>query len=61
MSGSRQEAGQSANLFALFDCLIDPESGAYLSEDYSFCLRWPTPAPMNSLATTARGSWERRD
>jgi hypothetical protein len=40
MSGSRRGAVQSANLFALFDCIIDPETGAYLSEDYSFCLRW---------------------
>jgi hypothetical protein len=40
MSGSRREAVQSSNLFALFDCIIDPETGAYLSEDYSFCLRW---------------------
>lgn len=30
----------SGNLYALFDCLIDPGSGAYLSEDYSFCRRW---------------------
>jgi hypothetical protein len=30
----------SSNLYALFDCIIDPETGAYLSEDYSFCLRW---------------------
>ena len=28
------------NLFALFDCMIDPENGTYLSEDYSFCRRW---------------------
>ena len=40
MTGSRREAAQSSNLFALFDCIIDPETGAYLSEDYSFCLRW---------------------
>ena len=40
MSGTRHEAVQSSNLFALFDCIIDPETGAYLSEDYSFCLRW---------------------
>jgi hypothetical protein len=40
MSGARREVAQSANLFALFDCIIDPETGAYLSEDYSFCLRW---------------------
>lgn len=26
--------------FALFDCWIDPASGAYLSEDYAFCHRW---------------------
>jgi hypothetical protein len=40
MSGSRREAVPSENLFALFDCIIDPETGAYLSEDFSFCRRW---------------------
>jgi hypothetical protein len=30
----------SDSLYALFDCLIDPETGAYLSEDYAFCRRW---------------------
>jgi hypothetical protein len=25
---------------AFFDCVIDPESGEYLSEDYTFCKRW---------------------
>lgn len=40
MSGVRRDALQSSNLFALFDCIIDPETGTYLSEDYSFCLRW---------------------
>ncbi len=30
----------SANQCALFDCMIEPESGDYLSEDYSFCRRW---------------------
>jgi hypothetical protein len=30
----------SANLSALFDSQIDPETGAYLSEDYAFCRRW---------------------
>ena len=25
---------------ALFDCMIDPESKRYLSEDYEFCRRW---------------------
>jgi len=40
LSGSRRETVQSSNLFAPFDCIIDPDTGAYLSEDYSFCLRW---------------------
>jgi hypothetical protein len=26
--------------FALFNCLIDEETGTYLSEDFSFCKRW---------------------
>jgi hypothetical protein len=30
----------SANRFALFECIIDPASGIYLSEDFSFCKRW---------------------
>lgn len=30
----------SGNQYALFDCMIDKESGAYLSEDYTFCKRW---------------------
>ncbi len=30
----------SPNLYALFDCLIDPDTGDYLSEDYAFCRRW---------------------
>jgi len=30
----------SPHRFALFDCLIDRTSGAYLSEDFSFCQRW---------------------
>jgi hypothetical protein len=39
-SGTRQEAAASPHLYALFDCIIDPDTGAYLSEDYSFCRRW---------------------
>lgn len=31
---------QSSNLFSLFDCMIEPETGHYLSEDYTFCYRW---------------------
>ena len=30
----------SPNQYALFDCMIEPESGDYLSEDYAFCRRW---------------------
>ncbi|MDP9127121.1 MAG: hypothetical protein M3N08_02515 [Pseudomonadota bacterium] len=30
----------SENLYALFDCMIDSETGVYLSEDYAFCRRW---------------------
>ena len=25
---------------ALFDCMIDPETGTYISEDFTFCKRW---------------------
>ena len=34
------ETPKSDNLYALFECAIDPETGAYLSEDYAFCRRW---------------------
>jgi hypothetical protein len=30
----------SDHLYALFDCMIDEATGAYLSEDYAFCKRW---------------------
>ena len=30
----------SPNQYALFDCIIEPETGIYLSEDYAFCRRW---------------------
>lgn len=33
-------APRSRNLYALFDCIIEPETGHYLSEDYTFCRRW---------------------
>lgn len=26
--------------YAVFDCMIDPETRRYLSEDYAFCRRW---------------------
>lgn len=28
------------NFYMLFDCIIDPESKRYLSEDFTFCYRW---------------------
>ena len=28
------------NLYALYECIIDPATGHYMSEDYSFCRRW---------------------
>ncbi len=31
---------RSSNQYALFDCMIEPETKAYLSEDYTFCRRW---------------------
>lgn len=30
----------SDNRFAFFDCMIEHETGDYLSEDYAFCKRW---------------------
>ncbi len=37
---SRDALAGSPNRFALFECMIDPESGTYLSEDFAFCKRW---------------------
>jgi hypothetical protein len=34
------ETPKSDNLYALYECAIDPETGDYLSEDYAFCRRW---------------------
>lgn len=30
----------SENRYNLFDCAVAPETGIYLSEDYTFCQRW---------------------
>ncbi|HTW27624.1 MAG TPA: hypothetical protein VME92_10890 [Acetobacteraceae bacterium] len=32
--------GPEGDRYALFDCMIDQETGEYLSEDYTFCRRW---------------------
>lgn len=39
---------------ALFDTLIDPESGEYLSEDFAFCRRWRDIGGEIWLDTTCR-------
>ncbi|MCI0599476.1 MAG: hypothetical protein L0Y60_08125 [Beijerinckiaceae bacterium] len=31
---------KSDETYALFDCMIDKETGAYISEDFAFCQRW---------------------
>lgn len=30
----------SQNNYNLFDCIVDPDTGTYLSEDFTFCHRW---------------------
>ena len=36
----RGEQQASTHRYALFDCMIEPETRHYLSEDYTFCRRW---------------------
>ena len=31
---------QSPNQYALFECMIEPKTNIYLSEDFAFCRRW---------------------
>ena len=40
VNASTNETAPQDHLFALFDCMIEHETGTYLSEDYSFCRRW---------------------
>jgi hypothetical protein len=37
---TRAASQRSEHFYALFDCMIEPETGHYLSEDYTFCRRW---------------------
>src|ERR1700753_4234055 len=37
---SHDDLAGSRNRFALFECMIDPATGTYLSEDFAFCKRW---------------------
>ncbi|HUO56744.1 MAG TPA: hypothetical protein VMV05_01065 [bacterium] len=37
---SDDRSRESQFRYALFNCMIDPKTGEYLSEDYSFCRRW---------------------
>jgi len=37
---TRKTPSSSPHQYALFDCMIDPDTGHYLSEDYAFCRRW---------------------
>jgi hypothetical protein len=37
---SHDELAGSPNRYALFECMIDPATGTYLSEDFAFCKRW---------------------
>lgn len=38
--GANTDDIANAEAHAFFDCVIDRESGTYLSEDYTFCKRW---------------------
>ena len=37
---SHDELAGNPNRFALFECMIDPATRTYLSEDFAFCKRW---------------------
>jgi hypothetical protein len=38
--GPNSQSGEAMWRYALFNCMLDAESGFYLSEDFSFCRRW---------------------
>lgn len=39
-SHNKAQPSLSPNQYALFDCVIEPGTREYLSEDYTFCHRW---------------------
>ena len=44
----------SSDNHALFDCAIDPETGVYMSEDFTFCHRWRLLGGQVWLDTSGR-------
>lgn len=40
LDAPRADQPARENLYALYDCVIDPDTGRYLSEDYAFSRRW---------------------
>ena len=51
----RAQPNRSENQYAFFDGMIDPESGHYLSEDYTFCRRWRRTATSRSKGISSVG------
>ena len=49
---NKQSCGES--FYALFDCVIDPITETYLSEDFTFCHRWRAIGGLIWLDTRSR-------
>lgn len=50
----RPQAEENLEAYALFDCIIDQESGTYMSEDFTFCHRWRAHGGEIWLDTSAQ-------